>query len=458
MINSFISLVAKDILNTTGGDLKDVAVVFPNRRAGAIFREELTCQVLIPTWSPGIFSIDDWLVGLSGLRMTDRLVELALLFQVVRKELPYIGAFADFIDLGETLLSDFDDTDKYLADPRQLFTALSEIKKIDSQFDITMDEELAGRIRVFWSSFGTGRSTHQEKWLEMWDKLFPIYREFSECLLAKGMGTSGMCYRKAAVDLMQGRITTGRYKKVAFVGFNILTTVEESIFNHLRDSGVAVFYWDYHPYYLSGPHEAGKFIQHYLRLFPSPASFNPFPDGAPDFFDPPDPGESVKVIPVTSNTGQVQALLNDVMSRPNLKRGIILSDESLFSDLLSSWPDHNLPVNFTSGYPVRDTLAAGFWNNLISIYADFDQSVEKRSCKSELILNFLRHPWTGWLTGGATGPLIQLVQRRYPDSIPAELVDSEKHLLPWLGKLDDVMSFLDRLDQIHIRLTAFESL
>ncbi len=458
MIQSFISLVARDILHTAGTGLKDLAVVFPNRRSGAIFRQELIGQVITPTWSPGIFSIDDWLVGLSGLEKIDRLVELALLFQVVNQRLPHIEAFGDFIDLGETLLADFDDADKYLADPLKLFTALNEIKKIDNQFDITLDEELVDRIRVFWSSFGAGRSPHQEKWLEIWDKLYPIYREFNKCLLDKGLGTSGMCYRKAAEDIVHGKITSGRYKRVAFVGFNILTTVEETIFNHLRDSGIATFYWDYHPYYLEGPHEAGKFIQQYLRLFPSPPGFQPFPDGAWDFFHSPDLNPTVTVVPVTSNTGQVQALLNDIQGRQSVNRGIILSDEGLFSDLLSSWPDDILPVNFTSGYPLRDTQAAGFFSNLINIYLDFNQSIDKQSCKSELILAFLRHPWAKWLTGDTTDPWIQLVQRRYPETVLAEFVNGVSRLSPWIGTLNNVLDFLDRFHEIDTRLMAFETL
>lgn len=458
MIKSFISLVAKDILQASGSDLKDVAVIFPNRRSGAIFRQELIGQVLTPSWAPGIFSIDDWLVGLSGLEKADRLVALTLLFQVVKKELPHIEVFSEFIDLGETLLADFDDADKYLADPLKLFTTLNEIKKIDNQFDIASDEELVDRIRIFWSSFGSGRSSHQEKWLEIWDKLYLIYSEFHNCLLDKGMGTSGMCYRKAAEDFVQGKISPGRYKKVAFVGFNILTSVEETIFNHLRDRGVATFYWDYNPYYLEGPHEAGKFIQHYLQLFPPPTGFQPFPDGAWNFFHSPDLEKIVTVVPVTSNTGQVQALLNDIKGRSNVNRGIILSDEGLFSDLLSSWPDDTLPVNFTSGYPLGDTQAAGFFNNLVNIYLDFNQSIDKQSCKTGLILSFLRHPWAKWLTGETTDSLIQLIQRRYPESIPAEFVNEESRLSSWIGNLYLAIDFFNRIKDIGIRLTTFEAL
>jgi len=458
MIKSFISLVAEDILHNYSSDLKDIAVIFPNRRSGAIFREELVRLITRPSWSPGIFSIDDWLTGLSGLEKTDNLVELILLFQVVNRELPRMDDFADFIDLGETLLADFDDADKYLADPLKLFTTLNEIKKIDSQFDIASDEELVQRLSVFWNSFGAGRSSHQEKWLEIWDKLYLIYNEFHRVLNDKGLGTSGMCYRKAAEELLQGKMIPGRFKKVVFVGFNILTTVEETIFNQLKERGIATFYWDYHPYYLESPHEAGKFMRQYLQEFPPPENFQMFTEGESDFFHSAGPQQKITVVPVTSNTGQIQALLQDIQGRPNANRGVILSDEGLFADLLSSWPDDTLPVNFTSGYPLRDTQAAGFFSNLLNIFQGFNQLVDNQSCKTDLVLTFLRHPWTKWLTGEPTDARIQLIQRRYPEAVPAGFVNGDKCLSHWIGNITPASGILDRIQVIGIRLITFEML
>ena len=458
MIKSFISLVAKDILQFTKGELKDVAVIFPNRRAGSVFRNELVAQMQNPSWSPGIFSVDDWLTDLSGLRKTEKLENLALLFPIVKKHLPHVEVFADFIDLGETLLADFEDTDKYLADPLKLFATLREVKKIDSLFDVVFDEELVERVRVFWSGFGAGQSTHQEKWLQIWECLYPIYQEFNESLGKLSLGTSGMCYRKAAEDLISGRINTGRYKKLVFAGFNILTNAEEIIFKFLKDSGVALFYWDYNSYYLKSPNEAGKFLQQYLKNFPPPAGFEPFPEGAWDFLNSTDSRECIKVIPVTSNSGQVQSLLNDLKKRPEANRGIILSDEGLFSDLLSSWPDDSLPVNFTSGYPLRNTLAAGLFQNLSDIFLDSCQSLDKGSCKSDLILKFLQHPWAKWLTGDSTKSFIDQVQRRYPDEVPAHFINSETGISPWIGKLVNTADFIDRIKALCVRLEAYRTL
>ncbi len=456
MIKSFISLVAKDILQFTGGDMKDVAVVFPNRRAGSVFRNELVACMQTPSWSPGIFSIDDWLVGLSGLKKTEKLEELALLFPIVKKHLAHVESFADFIDLGETFLSDFEDTDKYLADPEKLFTTLREVKKIDSLFDITADEDFVERIRVFWSSFAAGHSSHQEKWLRIWECLYPVYVDFQASLLAKGLGTSGMCYRKAADDLISGNAGIGRFRKIVFAGFNILTHAEEAVFGHLRDAGTGVFYWDYHPWYLKEPNEAGKFIRQYLKSFPPPERFDPFPDGAAEFFHADSQDEAVTVVPVTSNTGQVQSLLNDLKSRPAVNRGIILSDEGLFSDLLSAWPEQDLPVNFTSGYPLSDTLAAGLYRKLSDVYLDISQS-PGNSCSTELVEAFLRHPWAKWLAGDSVDKLVLTIQRRFPDVVPVVWLENESNVSGWLGNLNDTSDFLIRVSAVASRIQEFRS-
>jgi hypothetical protein len=456
MTKSFILKVVEDLLQATGGDFKNTAIIVPNLRSGGVFQQELIRQMTKPSWSPGIFSIDDWLVDLSGLTRTDKLVELASLFKVVSKEIPSISSFADFIDLGETILADFEDTDKYLVDPMQLFTTLNEIKKIDNQFDITSDMELVDRIRVFWSSFGAGHSAHQEKWLEIWDKMYLIYDRLHKHLIDNGMGTSGMCYRKTVEDLTSDRMTPGRFTNIVFAGFNILTAAEEAVFSHLKERQMASFYWDYHPFYLDGNHEAGKFILDYLKMFPEPAGFKPFAEGERDFYRSVGKNSSITVVPVTSNTGQVQALLNDIGDGRDSSRGIILSDEGLFSDLLSSWPE-GVPVNFTSGYPLGDTQAAGFFLNLISIYLDFDQSAGNHTCKAGLLLAFLRHPWTAWLIGESAERCTQVIRKRYPELVPADFVNGEESLSRWIGTHKSAPDFLHNLEATAQQLMVYEA-
>jgi len=444
MMKSFISLATQNLLSITDGALKDIVVVFPNRRAGATFRQELINQITTPSWSPGIFSIDDWLVGLSGLKTTDRLTELALLFPIVQQEIPLFLSFSDFMDFGEILLTEFDDIDKYLVDPQQLFSAVREVKQIDNQFDVAIDPELVERIRLFWDSFGLDQSIHRENWLQTWDKLLQIYTQFHKNLAAHGWGTSGMCYRKVAEGFVNGTVGLGRYKSVAFMGFNILTTAEETIFDCLKNNHQALFYWDYHPFYLAPSHEAGRFIRQYLHLFQPPAGFQPFVDENESVFNPGESRNTIKVVPVTSNTGQVQGLLNEIQCKPAGKRGIILSDEHLFTDLLSSWPDDSLAVNFTSGYPLRDTQAASFFSSMIAVYLEVAQYPDKPGCRSEVLMSLLRHPWVKCLTDNESDTVCGLIQRRFPEWVPADFFKMSGSWLSWISTKGSTDEFLDQ--------------
>jgi hypothetical protein len=457
MKESFISLVAGHLLKRPDVDLRDVAIIFPNRRAGNLFRRELVGRIEVPVWSPGIFSIDDWLTGLSGLQRTERLSELALLFPVVGKYIPHIRKFVDFLDLGELLLADFEDTDKYLADPKQLFSGITAIKRLESKFDPWDDGELAERLGRFWESFSKSHSPHQEKWLETWEHLYDIYGDFTNGLLSAGSGTSGMCYRKAADDLLSGKATTGRFRQVAFAGFNILTGAEERIFTCLRDRGVASFYWDYHPWYADSRNEAGRFLMNYVERFPPPSDFAVFDGDDPGFFGTQPEEPSILVSPVTSNTGQVQLLLNDLLSRAASNCGIVLSDESLFPDLLTSWPDEQLPVNFTSGYPLNDTLAAGLVTNLLDIFVQRQMNGSNHTCRPESLAAFMNHPWTVWLAGEDPAASIRQMERQFSGPVPAGFIDHHPMWGRWLGQLETPEDLLQRVILIIDHLRPFEA-
>lgn len=397
-MKSFLSLVAEDLFRVTGGNLKDLTVVFPNRRSGWTLRQELHKLVSKPAWSPAIESIDDWLVRLSGLHVTDPLGELASLYQVVRMHLPNLDSFTLFLDLGEAILKDFDDVDKYLADPAKVFQAVNELRKIGEIYDLSQDEELAARIRIFWTSFGIP-SAHQKNWLSLWEKLYPIYYDFEKDLNKRGLGTAGMCYRKSAALFASGTTPYNRGRKIAFAGFNILTKAEEEIFTILRDTGNALFYWDYHPFYMNRVHEAGRFVYGYRESFPAPSTFEPVPASSDDLFAGSGSAENrLNVSPLTSNSGQIQALVSSLSNKKNGRTGIVLSDESLLPDLISAWPEEAGAVNYTSGYPVGSTQAASFIRLFLSLVEDSIQakngSPEIGHPESEWLSNLAEHPWS----------------------------------------------------------------
>jgi len=61
----FLENIAKYLIEHHGADLSGIAVVFPNRRAGLFMRKYLAGLIPKTTWSPAIFSIEDFIKTLS---------------------------------------------------------------------------------------------------------------------------------------------------------------------------------------------------------------------------------------------------------------------------------------------------------------------------------------------------------------------------------------------------------
>ena len=78
-----------------------------------------------------------------------------------------------------------------------------------------------------------------------------------------------MIYREVAERIGQQEYPDIDAEHVIIAGFNALSTSERKLFSHLRDSGRALFYWDYDRRYREGNiAEAGRFIRRNLEEFP----------------------------------------------------------------------------------------------------------------------------------------------------------------------------------------------
>jgi CRISPR/Cas system-associated exonuclease Cas4 (RecB family) len=426
---TFLSLLAKDLVTRKNGDLKGLVVVLPNRRAGWAFRQELIKWVKQPAWAPDITSIDDWLIRLSGLREADSLTQLAHLYKAFSKHVPGEMTFSTFIDLGETLLKDFEDLDKYLVDARSVFRAVGEFRNLELLFEEGDDEGLRTRLELFIQAFGRDPSLHQKKWLDIWNHLADIYDDFHKSLDANLLATSGMMYRKAARKIVSDKASMYRKETVLFAGFNILTRAEETIFQELKRSGVASFYWDFHPSYLNKFHEAGRFIRKYMEEFPAPADFQPFPKGEVGFFDP-QGNHVLNILPMTSNTAQVQFVASQNWANEPGHHLIVLSDESLMPDLASAWKSEQASVNFTTGFPVAATVPASFFRTFLKMWNEWDVA-NSALAGGEAILSDLRQH-----------PLFKALKDDIRESFRDWLLKGDPDPRNWIGRFLDMINTL----------------
>ena len=80
-MSNFISSVAAKIFAAHSGNLGNVLVVFPSRRAGMYFRKELSSLLDKPVWSPAVMSINEFIVSFSKLELADNLTLILKLYK-----------------------------------------------------------------------------------------------------------------------------------------------------------------------------------------------------------------------------------------------------------------------------------------------------------------------------------------------------------------------------------------
>ena len=136
--------------------------VFPNQRAGLFFLNYLSKMIDRPLFAPETMTVNELFSRLSSLQTADRISLLFRLYTIYQSLSKKEETFDKFAYWGEMLLNDFDDVDKYMADARQLFTNVTELKQIDTLFDYLTGNQIEA-IRRFWSSFVPASESAKQK-------------------------------------------------------------------------------------------------------------------------------------------------------------------------------------------------------------------------------------------------------------------------------------------------------
>jgi len=274
-MGNFIKYITQDLYSRYGSGISDLCIVFPNRRAGLYFKKYLSELTDKPLWAPATTTINELFQQISGLAIADNMKLLFELYNIYKKVKKSDESFDDFYFWGEMMLNDFDDIDKYLVNPEDLFKNLKSLKSIQDQFNYLTPEQVEA-IKQFWSSFDPGKhSQHQDEFISIWNVLLEIYRLFNNHLNQSGIAYEGMIYRKVAEMLTDTQKIDFQHKKYVFAGFNALNHCEKKLFEHLQNNKLADFYWDYDESYIQNKHhEAGFFLRENIKLFKQPQSID----------------------------------------------------------------------------------------------------------------------------------------------------------------------------------------
>lgn len=397
-MNTFLEEVADELLREYNNSLDSLTIVFPNRRAGLFFNDVLSKKIKANSWAPQVITFEDLVCQLSDLIIADQLTLVYRLYEVFKNYSGTEEQFDRFYFWGEMLLKDFSEVDMALVDAEDIFTNLSDLKTLEAGYDYLSDDQ-KNAISKFWKSFeltGLGEKSEnaQQKFLNLWTKLLPVYQAFTKALLQDGISYEGLVYRTLAenVHKIEGK-TNG---KVVLIGFNALKKAEEKIVVRLAKHHGARVFWDVDQHYIEHPvQETGLFFRQYLN---HPVLQESFPKPLPDHFHN-NTERHLAIKGVTLEVGQakqVGVVLQELVKQKNFnpeKVAIIIPDEHLLFPVLHSLPPEIERVNVTMGYPLRNTSLYSFIEHLLNLQLEKKTEKDTTLYHHISLLSLLRHPY-----------------------------------------------------------------
>ena len=358
----FLKQVADHYYNT--GRLTDRCFVFPNRRAMVFFRKHLgdalaSDPLSSPICVPKMLTINDFFHQTLDVRPADKVRLLLALYESYCAVNPAHESLDDFIFWGDVILADFDDVDKYLVDPRQIFTNIKDFKEIQdslSYLSETQRKAVEALVNHFRDKSGAvadlSTSDVKGRFLQLWNILGDLYKGFRANLVSKGMAYEGMVYRtlaerlreESASDVFAG--TDGSQPIFVFVGLNALNECEKSVLRSLRNASMAEFCWDWAGEMIrDGQNKSSFFMKENIKEFPQVDGWEEPEAGVPQ----------INVVSVASSTGMAKRL-PDILKRVGNDCAVVLPDENLLVPVLNSIPEDVKDINVTMGLPMGGSL------------------------------------------------------------------------------------------------------
>ncbi len=329
----FLQKISQDIIKAHGRNLAKVAVIFPNKRASLWMNDFLLeAAAGAPVFSPQYFSISEFFQMQSRLSLADHIQLVSILHKSYCKITGEKQTLDQFYAWGETLLADFDNVDKSLADAEQLFINIGNYHEMDS-IDFLTDHQKELLQHFFHSFTRNQESVIQQKFISLWNNLLAIYTDFKEQLTALGIAYEGMLYRDVVENASYEDFPLEKYYAV---GFNQLLKCEEKLFLTLADK---------------------------IRIQNDDATIRTV---CPD----------AKITIAQTLTDDLQARYIETWLNENgrieagRKTAIVLCDEHLLPSAIYGLPSNVGPVNITAGFPLAESQPASYIATLLELYTE----------------------------------------------------------------------------------------
>ncbi len=358
MSKPFLKLIAEHVHAHYKDNIENLCIVLPNKRGSLFLKQHLGQTFQKTTWLPTIISAEEVIAELSGLKVLE---ELDLMCHLYESYKVCYGdkaeTFDSFAKWGQLILQDFNEIDRYLADSKQLYENLKDIKVIEN-----------------WSLGEENLTEFQVNYLKFMNSLGAIYKHFSAFLLSNKWAYQGLAYKHAVLNLTTN-LYPNKFHKILFCGFNALNAAELKIFNYLYAQKKAELIWDADEYYLNDKnHEAGLFLRNNFNVFNQKEPF--FTDK--HFLQ----NKTIEIISVPKQIGQAQVVKQTIQKYidakiPLDKVAVVLANEKLLWPVLQQLPAQVEFVNITMEYPLRYTSTFALIDALLQIQINYSKQTKK---------------------------------------------------------------------------------
>lgn len=354
MAKAFLDSVSEYIHTHYKDTVENLCIVLPNKRASLFLKSHLARRFAKTLWLPKIISAEEFITELSGLKTLEEIDLICHLYESYKfcygEKAENFDSFAKW---GQLILQDFNEIDRYLADSKQLYENLKDIKVIEH-----------------WSLGEEQLTEHQKNYIEFMASLGAIYQHYTSFLLRHNLAYQGLAYRKAVINQEKNEFADS-YHKILLCGFNALNAAELKLFLKLKEQNKAEFLWDADSYYLEDKNqEAGLFLRNNFQFF---SEKNPLFIETHFKTD-----KEISIISVPKQMGQAQVVKQTLQRMldeniPMDKVALVLANEKLLWPILQQLPEAIEHVNITMEYPVKYSSSYALIEALIHIQTQFSK-------------------------------------------------------------------------------------
>lgn len=354
----FIKKVIEDI-DFHKTDLKSTCFVLPNKRSSYEFKKILSQTISGPVFVPNIDSIDSLIKKISGLKEIKKSYLENEVYQLYnQRKKTHLKEENYDINVVNAFLKDSSEIEQNLLNVGDIMSDLIELNKIK-----------------YWGE-NNSRTNIKQDFLK---NLASLYNEFKLKLNNQGLGTKGMCYSEAVVNLeyYKKANTNNRY---FFIGLNALSKAEEIIIKELIQINSGDIYWDIDSLsFKNRNHSASFHIRKYRKEW-SFYSKNKFKWLNEDF----NSKKTISIIEAQGDVGQAKEVGRILSEAKNTLEGttaVVLGDENLIGPTLQYFPKNLNEDQVDFSVPVKESGIKHLVSNLL------DLKIEQKNFTSTKLIN-----------------------------------------------------------------------